>query len=124
MKKLARYDILILLLLSLLTLSLFSRAAALDKKETKSADYTLLVVFEGKAPATDTPLSLYGYPVGSPRFLGEERAYLSARGVRLESGFFIGGERWLGANLPLSLEAEGQIYHARILALFQASDDF
>lgn len=124
MKGLTRYDTLILLFLSLLVLSLFSRAAALDKKEEQTVEYTFLVVFEGESPAPDTPLFLYGHPVGSPRFLDGERAYLSARGVRLASGFFLEGERWLGANLSLSLEAEGSAYTARILALFDPSDDF
>ncbi len=124
MKRLTRYDALILLFLSLLTLSLLSRAAAFDQKEERTEDYTLLIVFEGEVPPPDVPLSLYGHPVGTPRPLDGKRAYLSARGVRLPSGFFLGGERWLGANLPLSLKGGNETYEARILALFDPFDDF
>ena len=124
MKGLTRYDALILLFLSFLCLSLLSRATALEQKEERTEDYTLLVVFEDAVPSPDTPLFLYGHPIGLPRFLSEERAHLLVRGVRLSGGFFLHGERWLGANLPLTLSDGERTYRARLLTLFESSDVF
>ncbi len=118
MKRFTRYDFLILLFLSLLAISLISRSSTLSQKEELTEEYTLLVEFSGKMPEADIPLFLYGHPLGTLRPIGGKRAYLSVRGIRLANGFFMEGERWIGANLPLSIVGGERVYEALVLSLF------
>ena len=45
------------------------------------------------------------------------RVEAMAAGRRLDGGFFIGGIRYLGANMTLTLTAEGKTYRAILLSL-------
>lgn len=118
MKRLARYDLILLLFLSLLTLSLISRATQHAKKQEMTEEYTLLVEFSGEMPNAEEALSLYGHPISNLQPISDKRARLSVNGVRLSSGFFLGAERWIGANLSLLIAGESRMYEAFVLSLF------